>query len=107
MNINIYSKYRVTKHVRSNYKSYDSDADDFWKEDKFFEELELDGGRVADLIGTTLCLPDFQDITIDLLGKDTLKLEITRFDPSNGEGDTVICTIRELKEGDKNGVSDI
>ena len=69
----------------------------FWKEDKFFEELELDGKRVADLIGTTLCLSNFQDISIDLLDKDTLKLEITRFNPSSGEGDTVICTIREMK----------
>lgn len=97
MNINIYSKYRVTRHVHSNYKSYDSDADDFWKEDKFSEELELDGGHVADLIGNTLCLSNFQDISIDLLDKDTLKLEITRFNPSNGEGDTVICIIREMR----------
>lgn len=97
MNINIYSKYRVTKHVRSNYKSYDSDADDFWKEDSSVQELELDGGRIADLIGNTLCLSDFQDISIDLLDKDTLKLKITRFNPSNGESDIVTCMIREMR----------
>lgn len=97
MNINIYSKYKVTRYARSTYKSYDSDADDFWKDDNFSEELELFGGRVADLIGTTLCLSDFQDITIDLLDKGTLKLEINRFNPSSGEGDTVICTIREMR----------
>lgn len=97
MNINIYGKYKITRHVRSNYKSYDSDADDFWKEDNFSEELELDGGRVVDLIDNTLRLSDFQDITIDLLDKGTLKLEIHRFDPSSGEGDTVVCTIREMR----------
>lgn len=97
MNINIYSKYKVTRYVRSNYKSYDSIADDFWKEDKFVEELELDGGRVADLIGTTLCLSDFQDISIDLLDESTLKLEITRFNPSSGEGDSFTYIIREMK----------
>lgn len=102
MNINIYSKYKVTRYVCSNYKSYDSDDDDFWKEDKFSEELELDGGRVADLISATLCLSDFQDITIDFLDKGTLKLKINRFNPSNGDGDTVICTISEMKEGDEN-----
>lgn len=107
MNINIYSKYKVTRYICSNYKSYDSDGDDFWKEDKFSKELELDGGYIVNLIGTTLCLSDFQDITIDLLDKDTLKLKITRFDPLSGEGDTVICTIREMKEGDINGVSDV
>jgi hypothetical protein len=102
MNINIYSKYRVTKHVHSNYRSYDSDADDFWKEDKFSQELELDGGRIADLISNTLRLSDFQDITIDLLDKDTLKLKITRFNPLNGESDIVMCMIREMREEDNN-----
>lgn len=97
MNIDIYSKYKVTRYVHSNYKSYDSDADDFWKEDKFVEELELDGERIADLIGTTLCLSDFQDISIDLLDKDTLKLEITRFNPSSGEGDMFKYIIREMR----------
>lgn len=97
MNINIYSRYKVTRYVHSNYKSYDSDADDFWKEDKFVEELELDGGRVADLIGTTLCLSDFQDISIDLLDESTLKLEITRFNPSSGEGDDFTYIIKEMR----------
>ena len=107
MNINIYSKYKVTKHVHSNYKSYDSDDDDFWKEDEFSQELELDGGCLANLIGNTLCLSNFQDISINLLDKDTLKLKITRFDPLNGEGNTVICTIKEVKESDMNEFSDI
>ena len=97
MNINIYSRYKVTRYVHSNYNSYDSDADDFWKEDKFVEELELDGGRVADLIGTTLCLSDFQDISIDLLDESTLKLEITRFNPSSGEGDDFTYIIKEMR----------
>lgn len=97
MNINIYSNYKVTRYVHSNYKSYDSDADDFWKEDKFSQELELDGRYITDLIGNTLCLSDFQDISIDLLDKDTLKLKITRFNPSNGESDIVMCMIREMK----------
>lgn len=97
MNINIYGKYKITKHVRSNYKSYDSDDDDFWREDEFSQELELDGGHLADLIGNTLCLSDFQDISINLSDKDTLKLKITRFNPSNGESDIVICMIREMR----------
>ena len=107
MNINIYGKYKIIRHVRSNYKSYDSDADDFWKEDNFSEELELDGGRVVELIDNTLRLSDFQDISIDLLDKDTLKLEITRFNPSSGEDGVFKYIIREMGEGDINGVSDI
>lgn len=97
ININIYSKYKVTKHVRSNYKSYDSDADDFWKEDEFSQELELDGGCLADLIGNTLCLSNFQDISINLLDESTLKLEITRFNPSSGEGDSFTYIIEEMR----------
>ena len=107
MNINIYSKYRVTRHVRSTYKSYDSDADDFWKEDKFVEELELDGGKVIELVAQKLNESYFQDVFIDLLEIGTMKVKITIFDPSSGEGDEFTYIIREMKEGDKNGVSDI
>lgn len=97
MNINIYSKYRVTKHVRSNYKSYDSDADDFWKEDNFSEELELDGGKVIELIAQKLNESYFQDVFIDLLEIDAMKVKINIFDPSSGEGDESTYIIREMR----------
>lgn len=97
MNINIYGKYRVTKHVRSNYKSYDSDADDFWKEDNFSEELELDGGKVIELIAQKLNESYFQDVFIDLLEIDAMKVKINIFDPSSGEGDESTYIIREMR----------
>ena len=97
MNINIYSKYRVTKHVRSNYKSYDSDADDFWKEDNFSEELELDGGKVIELIAQKLNESYFQDVFIDLLEIGTMKVKINIFNPSSGEGDEFTYIIREMR----------
>lgn len=99
MNINIYSKYRVTKHVHSNYKSYDSDADDFWKEDNFSEELELDGGKVIELIAQKLNESYFQDVFIDLLEIGTMKVKINIFDPSSGEGDEFTYIIREIERG--------
>ena len=97
MNINIYSKYRVTKHIRSNYKSYDSDADDFWKEDKFSQELELDGGKVIEMIAQELKSSYFQDVSIDLLEINTIKIQINTFDPSSGEGDDFTYIIKEMK----------
>ena len=99
MNINIYSKYRVTKHVRSNYKSYDSDADDFWKEDNFSEELELDGGKVIELIAQKLNESYFQDVFIDLLEIGTMEVKINIFNPSSGEGDEFTYIIREIERG--------
>lgn len=90
MNIDIYSKYKVTRYVHSNYKSYDSDADDFWKEDKFFEELELDGGKLIEVIAQELKSSYLQDIFIDLLEIGTMKIIINTFDPSSGEGDMFI-----------------
>lgn len=107
MNINIYSKYKVTKHVRSNYKSYDSDDDDFWKEDEFSQELELDGGKVIEVITQELNSSYFQDVSIDLLEINTIKVQINTFDPSSGEGDDFTYIIKEMREGDINGVSDI
>lgn len=98
MNINIYNKYRVTRYVRSNYKSYDSDADDFWKEDNFSEELELDGGKVIDVITQELNASYLQDISINLLDIGAMKVEINTFDPSSGEGDNFAYIIRELKK---------
>ena len=97
MNINIYSKYRVTKHVRSNYKSYDSDADDFWKEDNFSEELELDGWKVIELIAQKLNESYFQDVFIDLLEIGVMKVKINIFDHSSGEGDESTYIIREMR----------
>lgn len=107
MNINIYSKYKVTRYVHSNYKSYDSDADDFWKEDKSVEELELDGGKVIEVIAQELKSSYLQDVSIDLLEINTIKVQINTFDPSSGEGDDFTYIIREMREGDINGVSDI
>lgn len=98
MNINIYNKYRVTRYVRSNYKSYDSDADDFWKEDNFSEELELDGGKVIDVITQELNASYLQDISIDLLEINTIKVQINTFDPSSGTGDDFTYIIREMRE---------
>ena len=99
MNINIYSKYKVTKHVRSNYKSYDSDADDFWKEDNFSEELELDGGKVIEMIAQELNSSYFQDVFIDLLEIGSMKVKINIFNSSSGEGDEFTYIIREIERG--------
>lgn len=97
MNIDIYSKYKVTRYVHSNYRSYDSDADDFWKEDKFVEELELDGGKVIAVIAQESNSSYFQDVFIDLLEINTIKVQINTFDPSSGEGDSFAYIIREMK----------
>lgn len=107
MNIDIYSKYKVTRYVHSNYKSYDSDSDDFWKEDKFVEELELDGGKLIEVIAQELKSSYLQDVFIDLLEMGTMKIIINTFDPSSGEGDMFKYIIREMREGIINGVSDI
>lgn len=102
MNINIYSKYKVTRYVHSNYKSYDSDADDFWKEDRFSQELELDGGKVIEMIAQELNSSYFQDVFIDLLEINTIKVQINTFDPSSGEGDDFTYIIKEMREEDNN-----
>lgn len=97
MNINIYSKYKVTRYVHSNYKSYDSNADDFWKEDKFVKELELDGGKVIEIIAQELKSSYLQDVSIDLLEMGAIKIIINTFDPSSGEGDMFEYIIREMR----------
>lgn len=97
MNINIYSKYKVARYVHSNYKSYDSIADDFWKEDKFVEELELDGGKVIEVIAQELKSSYLQDVSIDLLEINTIKVQINTFDPSSGEGDDFTYIIKEMR----------
>lgn len=97
MNINIYSKYKVTRYVHSNYKSYDSDADDFWKEDNFFEELELDGGKVIEVIAQELKSSYLQDVFIDLLEMGAMKVEINTFNPLSGEGDMFKYIIKEMR----------
>jgi hypothetical protein len=98
MNINIYSKYKVTSLINTNYRSYDSDADDYWKEDNYVNNLEIDGGSLINEIVQRLNDDYVQDINITILQKGGIKIEINTFDPSNGEGDDFVYIIRRLKK---------
>lgn len=97
-NINIYSKYRVVEDITTNYKTYDSDSEDWWKEDRFVNEYIIDGGELKDKLIGKLIGSDFSDLTIITIIKDYLKVEINTFDPMNGDGDNYIYYIKRVSE---------
>lgn len=96
--ISIYSKYEVTKYVKSTYKSYDSDADDYFKTDKFRDFTEMDGGSLTNFISKKLNDSYFQDVSIYVINPTRIRLDITHFNPSDGEGDNIIYIIQELED---------
>lgn len=101
MNINIYSKYKATLLINTSYKSYDSDAEDYWKEDKYINDLELDGGSLINKIVKSLDSKYFLDVDIIEFPEGTLRIKIRTFDPTHGDGDEIIYIIRELKKEEK------
>ena len=94
-NINIYSKYIVVENIITNYKSYDSDSEDWWKEDRFVNEYIIDGDKLIEILVGKLIHSDFSDLTVNTSVHDYLKLEINTFDPMNGDGDNYIYYIKE------------
>ena len=102
--IDIYSEYEVVETILHNYKSYDSDADDWFKHDSYVNEYTLNAinliNKINQILNTNLSeLCDFKiNTTID----NHLKLEIQTFNPSDETGTDYIYIIKKLNESEVN-----
>ena len=104
-NINIYQKYKVLEIIKDCYKSYDSCDDNWFKDDEYTNEYELNGIDLINKINQKLTMQDFSDFQINNEGNvingecfNTLILIINTFNPSDGTGTEFKYYIRELKE---------
>ena len=105
-NINIYQKYKVLEIIKDCYKSYDSCADDWFKNDQYTNEYELNGVDLINKINQKLTMVDFNDFQINNEGNvidgvcfNTLILIINTFEPSDGTGTEYKYYIREIIGG--------
>lgn len=101
MNIDVFSRYKVIEIINDTYKSYDSDDDNWFKNDEYKNELELDGIEIINRIIRLLDKPDFIDITISSGIDNHIVIDIQHFDALSGEG-TEWRYIIERKEIDGN-----
>ena len=93
--IDIYSKYQVKESINACYKSYDSDADDFFKKDTWGNEYEICGGKLIDMLIKRISDIHFSDITIKPI-ENELSIIINTFDPLNGDGDEYVYIIKRM-----------
>lgn len=100
-NINIYSNYKVTKEVNSSYKSYDSDSDDWFKNDTFDMEMVLTGAELIENISKLLLDKDFSDFNITISSSISMELLINHFDPTDGTGAEYKYSIEYVADYDK------
>lgn len=84
-NIDIFTKYKVVEKIKDTYKSYDSDADDYFKTDYYVNNLEIDGLTLLNKI-IEKTKYDFINITFDTNVKDTLRIMIETFNANDGTG---------------------
>ena len=101
-NINIYQKYKVLEII----KDYDSCDDNWFKNDQYTNEYELNGVDLINKISQKLTMADFNDFQINNEGNvidgvcfNTLILIINTLEPSDGTGTEYKYYIRELIGG--------
>jgi hypothetical protein len=82
--IDIYTTYKVIEKIKDTYKSYDSDADDWFKTDYYMNEFELDGLTLINKIIEKMEY-DFMSITFDV-DNNTFKIKVETFNHNDGTG---------------------
>lgn len=85
-NIDIFTNYKVIEEIKDIYKTYDSDADDYFKTDYYINKYELDGPNLLNKIFEKIKHDDFINITFDTRVKDTFRIKIETFEASDGTG---------------------
>lgn len=109
-NINIYQTYKISEIIKPCYKSYDSDDDNWFKNDEYSDEYELNGVNLINKIVKKLTMKDFSDCeinnTLNVVDKkvqEILNLRISIFNPMDGTGTEYIYYIKPIeKEGNNN-----
>ena len=96
--IDIFSRYKVVETILDCYKTYDSDADDWFKNDSYVNDYELNAIDLINKINQKLNLSELCDFNINTSVDNHLKLEIHTFNPSDGTGTDYIYIIERLVE---------
>ena len=96
-NINIYTKYFVQQIIDDCYKTYDSCADDWFANENYSKQYEIDGYSLIQMLAQKLALSNFSDFQIDM-NDDDLRLAINTFDPMDGTGTEFIYIIKDIGE---------
>lgn len=98
--IDIFSEYEVVETINDCYKSYDSDADDWFKHDSYVNEYTLNAIDLINHITQKLNvnLSELCDFKINTTIDNYLKLEIQTFNPSDGTGTDYIYIIKRVLE---------
>lgn len=96
--IDIFSEYEIVETINDCYKSYDSDADDWFKHDSYVNEYTLNAIDLINHINQKLNvnLSELCDFKINTTIDNHLKLEIQTFNPSDGTGTDYIYIIKRV-----------
>ena len=103
-NIDVFSEYEVVETINECYKSYDSDADVWFKHDSYVNEYTLNAIDLINHINQKLNvnLSELCNFKINTTIDNHLKLEIQTFNPSDGTGTDYIYIIKKLNESEVN-----
>ena len=91
MNLNVYEKYKVKCKGQYSYNTPTFDCDNDWHTEKVKWQKTLDGGRIMEMIATSL-----KDSYCEEINIDNNKILISYFNYNNGECRSYTYTIEQI-----------